>query len=76
MILAVVGIVLQAFILGEVGLLIANMNAEQTRANEKMDNINRSMNYMKLPPELQDRVRLFMDYAFSVYGANDPGNQV
>lgn len=74
--LALVGILLQAYILGEVGLLIANLNAEQTRANEKMENINRSMNYMKLPPELQERVRLFMDYAISVYGANDPGNQV
>ena len=73
--LAGIGIIIQAYILGEVGLLIATLNAEQTRMNEKMDNIDRAMNYMKLTPELQDRVRLFMEYAFSVYGANDPGNQ-
>mmetsp|Transcript_18828 Transcript_18828/g.26426 ORF Transcript_18828/g.26426 Transcript_18828/m.26426 type:complete len:610 (-) Transcript_18828:442-2271(-) len=65
------GAALYATIFGNVSLLIATMNMETTTYANKVSSVNRTMRALNLPPEVQERIRMYHEYMFHRYRSAD-----
>ena len=59
------GILMFASLVGNVGSIIANMHKNRTRFQNKMDNIKSYMKQTKVPSHLQERVIKWFDYLWT-----------
>lgn len=59
------GILMFATLVGNVGSIIANMHKNRTRFQNKMDNIKSYMKQTKVPDHLQERVIKWFDYLWT-----------
>ena len=66
---SLLGAIVQAYVLGQVTMLISNLTVKTRKWQEKMDNIAEVMRYMNIEPDIQRQVRLYFDYAFHGGGA-------
>ena len=68
---SLLGAILQAYVLGQVTMLISNLTAKSRKWREKLDNVSEVMRYMNIDPQIQHQVRLHFEYAFQVYGGDE-----
>ncbi|XP_065557093.1 cyclic nucleotide-gated cation channel subunit A-like isoform X1 [Artemia franciscana] len=60
-----IGVLIFATIVGNIGSMITNMNAARTEFQNKMDGIKQYMEFRKVSKELEDRVIKWFDYLWS-----------
>ena len=72
---SLLGAIVQAYVLGQVTMLISNLTAKSRKWREKMDNVAEVMRYMNIDGDIQKQVRLYFDYAFQVYGGISANNE-
>eukprot|EP01135_Chromosphaera_perkinsii_P008461 Nk52_evm29s1360 gene=Nk52_evmTU29s1360 len=66
-----VGVCLYAYIIGNVGSLIGNMDANRNLHRQKMIQLKKFMRYRRLPPELSLRVRTYHDLVWNYHQGFD-----
>ncbi|VDK80857.1 unnamed protein product [Dibothriocephalus latus] len=59
------GVLIFATVVGNVGAMIANMNAAKTEFQSQMDSVKRYMEYRKVSKDLEQRVIQWFDYLWS-----------
>eukprot|EP00592_Proboscia_alata_P010539 CAMPEP_0194364498 /NCGR_PEP_ID=MMETSP0174-20130528/12409_1 /TAXON_ID=216777 /ORGANISM="Proboscia alata, Strain PI-D3" /LENGTH=2019 /DNA_ID=CAMNT_0039138563 /DNA_START=856 /DNA_END=6918 /DNA_ORIENTATION=- len=67
----VVGVTINATIIGNVANLVANLETESSEFVKKADAINHFMYLHKVPQDLQDRVEHFMTYLWTAHGGTN-----
>ncbi|CAB3993309.1 cyclic nucleotide-gated cation channel alpha-3-like, partial [Paramuricea clavata] len=60
-----IGVLLFATIVGNMGDVISSMNAARAEFQERMDGIKRYMEHHEIPEQLQDRVKRWLQYSWS-----------
>ena len=60
-----IGVLIFATIVGNVGSMISNMNAERTEFQQKMDGVKRYMEFRKVGKDIETRVIKWFDYLWS-----------
>lgn len=66
------GVFLVAYIIGNVGILMSNLNEAAHTFHTKMINIQSFMQYKKLPLHIQQRARKYHDYLWDCHQGIDP----
>lgn len=71
----VVGACFMAVVIGNMALLVSNMNVTAARHRVKMDMMTDAVRYLGMPKRIQERVQEYFDYlsTFSHPGACPPG---
>eukprot|EP00924_Labyrinthula_sp_SR-Ha-C_P016322 snap_masked-scaffold_73-processed-gene-0.32-mRNA-1 protein AED:1.00 eAED:1.00 QI:0/-1/0/0/-1/1/1/0/599 len=72
---SVVGICVQAYLLGEVTLLLQKLNAKKTKWRSASETLKTSMQNMRLAPQLQTRVKNSYAFWWAVHGSDDGANE-
>lgn len=68
-----IGILIFATIVGNIGSMITNMNASRAEFQARMDSIKQYMEFRKVSKELEDRVIRWFDYMWSNKQSLDEG---
>ena len=64
-IVLLIGAIINANIFGNMAVIVQDLNAKASRFQEKIDTANTSMNNLKLPAMMQDKVREYLFYTQS-----------
>ena len=62
MIIEIMGAGIYGYVIGNVAILLANIDMAKATFSEKMDRINAFLKYRDIPAHLQERVRRYYDY--------------